>query len=266
MILIGHGYVGGAIHRELVRRNINHRWITHTEALSSTLKAKSIINCAAYTGMPNIDDCEKNRHETAEGNIVFPVKLEQLNPGTPIVHITTGCVYSGYIEGGWTEEHEPNFTYNTGSFYSGSKIIEQKLLEFYMNKSYLLRIRMPFGSEPNEKNLITKMRRFNKLINSSNTISFIDDVVDVVIAFASKLPTPGIYNVCNPGVVSMREIADAIGLDKPWFTEEEFAKFVAVPRANCNVNVDKLMRVYPIQDIHSALSRCASQMNLLINQ
>ena len=261
MILIGHGYVGSAIHQALVRRNIDHNWITHKEAVSAPLKARSIINCAAYTGMPNIDDCEKNRHETADGNIVFPVKLEQLNPTTPIVHITTGCVYSGYIEGGWTEEHEPNFTYNVGSFYSGSKIIEQKLLEFYMNKSYLLRIRMPFGSEPNEKNLITKMQRFDKLINSKNTISFIDDVVDATIHFAQTLPTPGIYNVCNPGIVSMKEIADCIKLKKPWFSEEEFAKFVAVPRANCNVNVDKLTRVYPIQDIHSALAQCARQLN-----
>lgn len=216
--------------------------------------------------MPNIDDCERNRHETADGNIVFPIKLEQLNPNTPIVHITTGCVYSGYIDGGWTEEHEPNFTYNIGSFYSGSKIIEQKLLEFYMNKSYLLRIRMPFGSEPNEKNLITKMQRFNKLINSKNTISFIDDVVDTTIHFAMNLPQAGIYNVCNPGTISMKEIADAIGLVKPWFTEEEFAKFVAVPRANCTVNVDKLMMVYPIQDIRSALDSCVRQINLLKNQ
>ena len=76
----------------------------------------TVINAAGYTGKPNVDACEQHKQETIHGNVVFPLQLEAANPVTPVVHITSGCVYTGYKAGGWTEEDAPNFDFNNGSF------------------------------------------------------------------------------------------------------------------------------------------------------
>jgi hypothetical protein len=78
-------------------------------------------------------------------------------------------------------------------------------------------------------------------------------VAKVAIHFVATLPTPGIYNVCNPGQKSTKEIADMLDLDKSWFTEEEFKQATTAPRSNCVMNTDKLQSVYPIQSIDDAL-------------
>ena len=119
--LIGHGYVGKQIKKELEHQNIHHEWITHTQSVP--VGTTAIINAAGYTGSPNVDACEQHKQETINGNVVFPLQLEAANPFIPVVHITSGCVYTGYKDGGWTEEDAPNFDFNNGSFYSGSKAL-----------------------------------------------------------------------------------------------------------------------------------------------
>ena len=42
-----------------------------------------------------------------------------------LAQISSGCIYNGY-EKRFTEEDEPNFTFNNGSFYSGSKALCEK--------------------------------------------------------------------------------------------------------------------------------------------
>jgi UDP-glucose 4,6-dehydratase len=249
--LIGHGYIGEHISKELTNQNIPHNWIHHTDKIPSGTTA--IINAAGYTGSPNVDACEIYKQETINGNVLFPVQLEMKNRSIPIVHISSGCVYTGYKHGGWLETDEPNFDFNNGSFYSGSKALEQSLLQPYMNKSYLLRIRMPFGDNHHPKNFLSKLHTYEKLIDFTNSLSYVNDVAKIAIHFVATLPTPGIYNVCNPGQKSTKEIADMLGLDKSWFTEEEFKQATTAPRSNCVMNTDKLQSVYPIQSIDDAL-------------
>lgn len=258
--LIGHGYIGEHISEELKTQSIPHRWIHHTDKIPTGTGV--IINAAGYTGSPNVDACETYKQETINGNVVFPLQLEMKNRSIPIIHISSGCVYTGYKYGGWTEIDEPNFDFNNGSFYSGSKTLEQELLKPYMNKSYLLRIRMPFGDKHHPKNFLTKLHKYEKLIDFTNSLSYVNDVAKVAIHFAATLPTPGIYNVCNPGYKTTKQIADMLGLDKPWFTEEEFTLATSAPRSNCVLNNDKLQNVYPLQHVDSALSQAIEKLKL----
>lgn len=256
--LIGHGYIGEHISQELQIQNIPHKWIHHFEKIPSG--TTTIINAAGYTGSPNVDACEIHKQETINGNVLFPLQLEMKNRSIPIIHISSGCVYTGYKENGWTEDDEPNFNFNNGSFYSGSKTLEQNILKPFMNKSYLLRIRMPFGDKHHPKNFLTKLHTYEKLINFTNSLSYVNDVAKVAIHFAATLPTPGIYNVCNPGHKSTKEIADMLSLNKPWFTEEEFIQATVAPRSNCTLNVDKLQNVYAMRNIDSALFRAINEL------
>jgi len=250
--LIGHGYIGQHIAKELKAQGIVFDWFNHKSRIPSS--ALTIINAAGYTGSPNVDACEHNKQACIEGNVVFPMRLERDYPYTPIVHITSGCVYTGYTDGGWTEDDAPNFNFRNGSFYSASKALFQQLLN-PNTKSYLLRIRLPFGDEDHPKNYLTKLKTYQKLIDFENSISYVNDVAATAIHFARHLPKPGTYNVCNPGVVSTRQVADMMGLQKEWFTKEEFEAAVIAPRSNCNMSTAKLQNIFPIQSSTEALRK-----------
>lgn len=46
--LIGHGYVGEHIGKEMSEQNISHHWIRHTDSIPDDTSV--IINAAGYTG------------------------------------------------------------------------------------------------------------------------------------------------------------------------------------------------------------------------
>lgn len=255
--LIGHGYIGEHCDVELAEQKLAYHWITHKDPVPAGTSV--IINAAGFTGSPNVDACETLRQETINGNVIFPLELEHQHRAIPIVHISSGCVYTGYKDGGWTEEDPPNFDFNNGSFYSGSKALAQELLTPFLDKSYLLRIRMPFGLHRHPKNFLTKLEKYEKLIDFENSLSYTIDVAQVAVHFAVHRPKPGIYNVCNPGSSTTRQIANQMGLNKSWFTEDEFKQATQAPRSNCVLNTDKLQKVFPLQPIDSVLESVISK-------
>lgn len=258
--LIGHGYIGKAISKELHKQKILHSWIRHTDQIPYGTSA--IINAAGFTGVPNVDQCEISKQETINGNVIFPVNLELNNKFIPIIHISSGCIYTGYKDGGWTEEDPPNFNFNNGSFYSGSKALGQEMLMPFMHKSFLLRIRMPFGNEKDPKNLLTKLEKYDKLIDYENSLTFVEDVAKIATYFATDMNIePGIYNVCNPGSLTTKQIANYLGLNKEWFTEQEFKNNTVAPRSNCVLNTDKLSKVFNIRDIHTVMEEVVKKYN-----
>lgn len=255
--LIGHGYVGEHIAKELTNQGFVYHWLRHTDSVPDDTKV--IINAAGYTGSPNVDACELHKQETIDGNVIYPVQLELAHKDIPIVHISSGCVYTGYDKV-FTEEDKPNFDFGNGSFYSGSKALGQEMLTPYMNKSYLLRIRMPFGDEHHPKNFLTKMVKYQKLISFDNSLSYMPDVANAAIMFATTLPAPGIYNLCNPGHSNAREIVDMMGIDKEFFTKDEFKDAVVAPRSNCVLSTAKLESVFEIRSVKEALQQAIGNL------
>ena len=253
--LVGHGYIGQAIAKELREEGQSFAWVRHTDSWNAS---GPVINAAGVVGSPNVDACESNAPETMEGNVYFPLQIEK-GCKWPVVHISSGCVYNGHKPGGWTEGDPPNFT---GSIYSLSKVLGQKALDRFMGKSYLLRMRMPFGTQNHPKNLLTKFSNYPKLIDGVNSLSRVEDVAKVAVFFAKKLPKPGIYNLVNPGEIWTHEIVEMMGLKKEWFSEEEFKKTVKAPRSFCVLNTDKLQAVYPLDDVRTALKECLAPETL----
>ena len=255
--LIGHGYVGEHIAKEMSEQNIPHHWIRHTDSIPDDTSV--IINAAGYTGSPNVDACEIHKQETIDGNVIWPVQLERNFPSTPIVHISSGCVYTGY-EKQFTEDDHPNFNFGNGSFYSGSKALGQEMLMPYMDKSYLLRIRMPFGDQDHPKNFLTKMKNYQKLISYDNSLSYMPDVANFAIACALGSIPKGIYNVCNPGHSNARDIIGRMGIEKEFFTEDQFKQATVAARSNCVLSTDKIESVFAIQDIKTALFKAITNL------
>lgn len=248
--LIGHGYVGKYIGRELKEQVGAFNWISHRDFIPTN--THFIINAAGFTGSPNVDACEKQKQATIEGNVVFPLRLEQ-KFACPILHISSGCVYTGYKPGGWLETDEPNFGFDNGSFYSASKNLFQELFKPYESKSYLFRIRMPFGQDSDPKNLLTKLKRYEKLVDFVNSLSYVEEVAKSAVFFALNRPETGIYNAVNPGGINTAGIIHRLGLEKEWFTQEEFLANVVAPRSNCVLNADKMQSVFKFMPAEQAL-------------
>jgi UDP-glucose 4,6-dehydratase len=246
--LIGHGYIGTHIAKKLR----DFEWISHKELPNE--KTQFIVNAAGYIGYPNVDACEVNKELCMEANVLYPLRLEQKYK-VPILHITSGCVYTGYPQNGWRETDEPNFNFDNGSFYSGCKILFQKMLKEYLNKSYLFRIRLPFDDTLHQKNLLYKYEKYSTLVNFENSITCVEDLVNCVSLFIKERPEYGIYNIVNKKTTTTKQIVEKMQLNKEWMSHDEFQSKVNTPRSNCSLNTEKIESVYDMPCIESALDK-----------
>jgi UDP-glucose 4,6-dehydratase len=261
IILIGHGYVGRYIATELDNQRIPYRWVDHEHVMFHGVpNATFVINAAGFTGVPNVDACETRKDDTLNGNVIFPLYLESI-ADCPVLHITSGCVYTGYPDDGFTESDRTNFSFDNGSFYSGSKALFQELWMPYAHRSYLFRIRMPFGPDTADKNLLMKLYKYKKLVDFKNSVSYLPDVAKAAVYFARTRPEPGIYNAVNPIPLTTRQITEFMNYPADWMTEAEFKAAVIAPRSNCTLNTNKMQAVFKFQNSTQALTEALNVMH-----
>ena len=266
ILLGGSGYIGGAFQAILRKRGLEYRNLsraevdyTETSVLLSFLrdaKPDFLINTAGFTGKPNVDACEVQKAETLMGNAVLPGRIAEACAAAkvPWGHVSSGCIYSGdgpKGEGdtGFKETDTPNFTFRTNhcSFYSGTKALGEEILTNYDNV-YIWRLRIPFDNEDSPRNYLTKLMRYQRLLEARNSISQRNEYAEACIeTWFRKVPF-GTYNVTNPGAVTTHDVVEHIvksGVCKKNFdffeSEEEFMKLAAkTPRSNCVLDTTKL--------------------------
>jgi UDP-glucose 4,6-dehydratase/3,5-epimerase/4-reductase len=266
VILGSTGYVGGAYMSLLEGKGIEAKGLSRKEVeytdlrqLSdwlSTHKPDFLINAAGYTGKPNVDACELDKHNCLFGNAVFPgIVAEACGvAGIPWGQVSSGCIYTGSRPDGtgFTEEDTPNFSFRTNncSFYSGTKALGEEVLADVPD-CYIWRLRIPFNHEDSPRNYLSKLMRYDRLLEATNSISHLDEFVAATFACFEKQVPFGTYNVTNPGDVTTRQVAGLIekhGLAPHPFSffddESEFMQKAAkTPRSNCTMNSSKLASV-----------------------
>ena len=282
-LLGGSGYVGQAYQALLTRKGIAFRNLrradldyTDTAALAVALKADRpdfLINAAGYTGKPNVDACELHKAECLFGNAVVPGRIAEAcaAAGVPWGHVSSGCIYSGARPDGtgFTEQDTPNFTFRTNhcSFYSGTKALGEEVLAGQPNV-YLWRLRIPFDHVENPRNYLTKLMRYQRLLEAANSISQLHEFVAATFACWEKRIPFGTYNVTNPGHVTTREVVDLIlksGVCKKEYSffksEDEFMHVAAkTPRSNCLMDSAKLAAAgIRLTEVHDAVALALRQ-------
>merc|ERR1719451_106755 len=101
----------------------------------------------------------------------------------------------------FTEDSPPNFI---GSWYSKTKgYVDQILKDSYPNVLNL-RLRMPISDDLSPRNFITKISKYEKVVNIPNSMTVLHDLLPASLAL-SKRKLSGIYNFCNPGAISHNE-------------------------------------------------------------
>lgn len=215
-------------------------------ALVEELKVQKpdvVLNCAGKTGRPNVDWCEDHKMETLFGNVTVPLLLARAcdELGLYMVHVGSGCVYTGDKNGvGFCEEDEPNFE---GSFYSRTKAWSETMLrEFPILQ---LRLRMPLDGEPGERNFLSKILKYEKVISIPNSLSILDDFLAASEELIKQRAT-GVFNMTNPGIIDHEEILEMYKeIVDPTFEYElmsldELESITKAGRSNCGLASDKL--------------------------
>lgn len=270
-LIFGNGYIGNRfqeyfnnIGEESVigQRRIDSIKDIHLEL--ATYKPEVIINCIGKTGKPNVDWCELHKEETFFSNVTIPTLLAEVCHNTEIkmVHIGSGCIFEGTTElfKLFTEDSIPNFK---GSFYSRTKIFSEKILSEYDN-ILQLRIRMPIDNRPNDRNLLTKLLKYNKVLGDiPNSITYLPDLMKASKELIDRKES-GIFNIVNPGTVTHRELLEMY----KWYVDpnfklpkfiplEELKKLTIAGRSNCVLSTNKLeQKGIEIRNVKIALKEC----------
>ena len=283
VILGGAGYVGTAYQRlfarlgipfhNLARKAVDYTSVERLADLLAETRPEFLINAAGYTGKPNVDACEDAKADCLFGNAVLPGKIREAceRTGTPWGHVSSGCIYTGERAGGggFTEEDAPNFSFraNHCSFYSGTKALGEEVLGGARD-CFIWRLRIPFDAFDGPRNYLSKVMRYERLLDAVNSLSQLDEFARATFeCWARRVPF-GTYNVTNPGRVTTREVVDLIrkrGVSTKSFQffsdEAEFMRIAArTPRSNCVLDTSKLVATgIAMTEVHEAIDRALQE-------
>lgn len=275
VVLGGNGYIGSRIVQSLETHRISVRNLGRSDcnyydpdSLSDAIGgAKFLVNAAGYTGRPNVDACEQHKAECLLANAVLPGIVRDAcdRVGLPWIHVSSGCIYTGTspTQSGFREIDSPNFCFRTNncSFYSGSKALGEELVRDAKD-CYVLRLRIPFERRDNSRNYISKLLRYDRLLNARNSLTFLDEFVSACVHCYRERPIPGTYNITNTGSVTTREVVELLHAtrvtDKTFDffeSEEEFMQVAAkTPRSNCALDNRKALDAgFSLSNVGTAL-------------
>jgi len=278
VLILGAGYVGTELFCHSAKEHINY-YLKSKKDLDYTnnLELRKfilnndisyVVNCSGFTGRPNVDEGEIKKKECWYLNVLLPLKISKIckDIGIGYIHISSGCIYSGY-EKEFTEHDEPNFgLYDHSSFYSKSK----HAFEILNDYGCTIRVRMPFSDDLNERSYITKILKYDNLVNFKNSKTYIPDLcsfIEYIITKNISTSSIGVINFVNPEAQDTEYVT---GIMKAYNLENKNWKFVDInginitaPRSNCVLSIDKLKTLFPdfeIQAEGSAIGKALSNI------
>lgn len=214
ILIFGNGYIGNRCKEVWDDHAVvsQVKVISKHDALDEIRKHKpdAVLNAAGIKGKPNVDWCEDHQLETLQGNTLMPILLAQAcqEAGVYLLHMGSGCIFYGdspHPDRAWREEDFGNPV----PVYSRCKWAADLVLSTLPNVG-IARIRMPIDWKPSSNNLIDKLAGFQKVIDVENSVTIVDDMIDVFHQLLEKKAT-GIFHVTNPGTMKHR---DLLGLYK----------------------------------------------------
>ncbi|PWB38294.1 MAG: hypothetical protein C3F02_04795 [Parcubacteria group bacterium] len=207
ILIIGKGYLGQRCADSWPDAVISDKFIKNTEDVLELLDQHQpdvVLNAAGIVGKPNVDWCETHQAETIEGNAILPIIIARAcqQKNVYLLHMGTGCIFYGASPHGgpWTED---DFA-NPVAVYTRSKYAADLVLATMPNIG-IARIRMPLDCFSHPANLINKLTSFEKIVDVENSLTVVEDMINVFHALLEKKAV-GIFHVTNPGSIKHREI------------------------------------------------------------
>lgn len=140
----------------------------------------------------------------------------------------------------------------------------------YYSNCLILRLRMPVSDDLHPRNFVTKIAKYERVVDIPNSNTILHDLLPASILLAEHKET-GIYNFTNPGAISHNEVLslfkEYVRPDFTWknFTLEEQAKVIKAGRSNCKLDTTKLVKKlkeysFEVPEIHEAYKQCFQRM------
>ncbi len=288
ILVLGAGtYVGRSFCAELRRRGLDYvlpadRDFADFHALFDCIrkaKPEFLIN-AAGRAAANVDLDEAVREEMLRVNTILPRFVAQvcLLTNTPWAHVSSSEIYSGarivvatgVVVGkkigrpkllrmiaecpeklrGFTEADEPNSSFRSApcDFFSGTVALAEEAIRG-IGRNYIWRIGLPFNERDEPENFLRSIQNAEKICDGVNLVSHIEDFVRACLDLWERRAPFGIYNVGNPGVMTIRQITEMAGpiIRRPRpveflpLEEEPRSQGGRMPRSHCILDVSKLL-------------------------
>ena len=167
-----------------------------------------------------------------------------------------------------------------GSFYSYTKSRVEDIIKWYPG-CLILRLRMPVSDDLHPRSFVTKITRYQKVVNIPNSHSILADLLPVVVALAEHREE-GVVNFTNPGAITHNEVLslykEIVDPAFTWqnFSLEEQSHVIKAERSNCELDSSKLLtkvKQYAgegyhleVPEIHEAYRRCFERMKANMQQ
>ena len=263
ILIIGNGFIGKRCADAWSDAVVSDTNIQATDDVLKILEEHqpdAVLNAVGVVGKPNVDWCEDHALETVVGNTKLPIMVAEAcqSKGVYLLHIGTGCVFYGRSpeKDGWREDDFGNPV----PVYTRSKWAADLVLSTLPNVG-IARIRMPIDWMPGTANLIDKITKYKQLIDVENSVTIVDDMVDVFYELLSQKAT-GIFHVVNPGILQHREIIALYeklvdpSHTNEWISDEELVKRGLAKKGRSSVilqsnNLEQLGIM--MREVHEAL-------------
>jgi dTDP-4-dehydrorhamnose reductase len=262
IVICGKGFIGEKLWKALGGRMVTTfiRSYADAEKVVKRHRPRILINAIGYTGKNNVDDCEKDKEGTLTANVFVPIWLAEaaIRRGIKFVHISSGCIYHYDYKKDKpiTETRVPDYF---DLFYSRTKIYAERALEALDRGPNILivRIRIPLDNVPHPRNILTKLLRFEKVIDVPNSVTYIPDLIRAF-KYLIKKDARGIYNVVNSGGLRYPDLLDVYKKYVPDFGYKviDYRK-LGTARTNLVMSARKLQRFgFKIRPISEVLEEC----------
>lgn len=281
ILILGKGYVGSNLSKYLNLQNKEFFCFSRESFDYSNLSLLNkfiinndithVINCFGFTGRPNVDECESRKEECWYLNVQLPLQISNLckTLNVEYIHISSGCIYTGY-DTEYTEDDKPNFgLFNESSFYSKSK----HSFEMFNEYGCIVRVRMPFCDELNDRSYLTKILKYDNLIDYINSKTYIPELCEFILEIINcsyKCNDIGTINFVNPQAGNVNDITLALKehnlVNLNWKIVDIESLNLAAPRSNCILSINKLKKMFPnfkISTEREAINKALSNINKL---
>ena len=259
VLILGKGYVGGYILANMAKNPaieveaFSKAELDYTDEyyLRDYMKEHRfdyLINAQGFTGRPNVDQAETEKEACWKYNVQVPLMFNTICRDLHVqpIHITSGCIFTGYDKA-WSEVDEPNFgVFNSeASFYSTSK----HAFESVSDNGITIRIRMPFCDILHDRSYLTKIHKYDNLIQAVNSKTYIPELVDFIETIVeSERIGHDVVHFTNPKPLTTTDVVDIMrgfeleNLNWSWVDIEELD--LAAGRSNCVLDTTKVKQEY----------------------
>lgn len=216
-------------------------------------------NCNSIAYLEQKDKLMENIRDNLYGPFVLAEISRRYN-----IHFTylgTGGIFKNEMGDDYLfrEKDKPNFF---GTNYSVVKGFIDRMMNFYKNVLNL-RISMPISSHSHPRNFITKLIKYDKICNTSNSLTVLDELLPYILKMM-KLKTVGTINMTNPGTITHNEILDMYNsiVDNSF----EYKNFSGLEQnqktASNHLNTERLTTMFPeIKDVKTSIRECLTKYN-----